>query len=372
MRKKGFSVDEGKTMKEIAEGFRLEGTPRSVDRTGGGHIHETYLLCSETRRYILQKINQRIFPDVGALMGNFVLLTAHIRRKVTSRGGDAERECLSWVPALDGRPFLRSGGSAWRIFPFIENSVCHSAPDRPGILREAGAAFGEFLQDLSDFPVFSLSEILPGFHDSRARLRAFRESASRDSLGRKGIAEKDIAFAESRAPLADLFPSALGKGRIPLRATHNDAKLENVLFDSRTGKHLAVLDLDTVMPGTPCHDFGDSVRSGCNSAREDETDPDKVRFRMDRFRELAEGYLSRLRDVLTEAETGMLVSGALAITYEQGLRFLADYLDGDVYYRIVREGQNLDRARTQFQLLREMEKSRSEMEAFVRETAENR
>ena len=233
-------------------------------------------------------------------------------------------------------------------------------------------AFGEFLRDLADFPASSLHEILPGFHDTHARFQAFWKSVRDDRRGRAASVADDIAFAQAREPLSRMFGEALLQGRLPLRVTHNDAKLDNVLFDAKTGKRLAVIDLDTVMPGTPCHDFGDSVRSGCNPAQEDEPDLFRVVFRMDRFAELAEGYLRSLRGILRETETAMLVPGAMAITFEQGIRFLKDHLDGDVYYRTTREGQNRDRARTQFRLLAEMEERRDEMDRIVREMVVNR
>ena len=357
---------------KIAEKFRLEGTPTTAEVTGSGHIHETILVGTESRRYILQKINGRIFPDAEALMDNFSRVTAHLRDKVQSRGGDSSRECLSLVPTREGKAFWRSGNSAWRMFPYVEDSVCHLLPDRPGLLREAGMAFGEFLRDLADFPASSLHEILPGFHDTHARFQAFWKSVRDDRRGRAASVADDIAFAQAREPLSRMFGEALLQGRLPLRVTHNDAKLDNVLFDAKTGKRLAVIDLDTVMPGTPCHDFGDSVRSGCNPAQEDEPDLFRVVFRMDRFAELAEGYLRSLRGILRETETAMLVPGAMAITFEQGIRFLKDHLDGDVYYRTTREGQNRDRARTQFRLLAEMEERRDEMDRIVREMVVNR
>lgn len=365
-------MDHETELLATARRFQIEGVGQTICPLGEGHIHATFLVATPIKQYVLQRLNARVFPDISGLMDNFVRVTDHLREKVLSRGENPKRECLSWVPTRDGNAYLFSGDSDWRMLPYLEDSVCHLLPDRPGLLREAGAAFGEFLRDLADFPASTLHDILPGFHDTHARYQAFQKSVQTDRLGRAASVAEEIAFAQAREPLSRLFYEAFRNGKLPLRVTHNDAKLDNVLFDAKTGKRLAVVDLDTVMPGTPCHDFGDSVRSGCNSSREDEPDTSRVVFRMDRFRELAEGYLGSLREILTPSETAMLVPGALAITFEQGIRFLGDHLDGDAYYRISREGQNRDRARTQFRLLEEMEERRQEMERIVRGVLENR
>ncbi len=337
--------------------FRLEGRPLSCLPYGSGHINETYLAVTDTgRQYILQKINSQVFRDVPALMANIEAVTAHLRKSERD-----PRRVLTLVPTLEGGSFHREGEGYWRVYDFVTGSLSLDQAESAADFAESASAFGHFQRLLQDFPAARLHETIPNFHDTPKRCLALREAIEKDVMGRAAGAKEEIDFALARESGAGELTEALRKGELPLRVTHNDTKLNNVLFDAKTRKALCVIDLDTVMPGLCANDFGDSIRFGASTAAEDERDLDRVSMSLDLYRAYSEAFLAACAGGLSDREVSSLPVGARMMTYECGVRFLTDYLSGDTYFRIHREGHNLDRCRTQFKLVRDMEEKWSEM-----------
>lgn len=347
--------------------FAIDGQARDVRPVRQGHINDTYLAAFEnagaTERYIIQRVNARVFRDVPALMHNLARVCEHVAAR-SRQAGDARR-ALTLIPGRDGAPFCRdAAGEHWRVFRFIDRTVSREQAESPGQAYQAAYAFGRFQRELSDLPGPRLHETIPNFHHTPLRLAALLESARRDRAGRALEAKRELEFAAARAPLAGVLRDLLRRGAAVERIAHNDAKINNVLFDERSGEAVCVIDLDTVMPGLSLYDFGDLVRSGATTAAEDDPDPSRVALRLDRFEALVNGYVRGAGGLLGDAERAHLAMAGQVITFEQGLRFLADHLDGDVYYKTGRAGQNLDRARNQFALLRSMEVQAAAMEAI--------
>ncbi len=331
----------------------------------GGHINDTYLAGD---KYILQRINHFVFPHPEHIMENMLGVTEFLRKKLLESGGNPARETLQVVRTVNGEPFfLDDKGNYWRCTWNIGNTTSFETPDSPEKLREAGRAFGAFQAMLSGYPADTLHEIIPDFHNTPARLRQLEDAMAADPQGRAKEVQAELDFVFSRREQAGLLMGLLGQGRLPLRVTHNDTKMSNILFDDATGKAVCVIDLDTVMPGLTAFDFGDSIRAGASTAAEDETDLSKVQFDLELYQAYTEGFLSAAGDALTETELDTLPDGAWAMTFEVGTRFLADYINGDVYFRTSRPGQNLDRARNQFHLVKQMEAQRQEMGRITRE-----
>jgi Ser/Thr protein kinase RdoA (MazF antagonist) len=336
-----------------------------------GHINETYLVEAASgqlpRWFIFQRINHFVFRDPERLMLNFEKITRHIRRKLEqAEGRDPERETLNLVHARSGRSFhVTEDGHYWRAYRFVGDCYILNVAEGPEQAREAGRAFGRFQKFLADLPAASLHETIPFFHHTPRRFARFREVLAEDALGRAERAQDAIAFALEREAMTSVIAAALESGRLPLRITHNDTKINNVLFDNATGKGLCVIDLDTTMPGSALYDFGDMVRTTTSFAAEDERDLRKVGLDIGMFRALAGGYLEEAIDFLTPEEIDLLVFSGRLITFTIGLRFLTDFLEGDVYFRVHRDGQNLDRARAQFALVRSMEEQAKDMEKVV-------
>lgn len=347
---------------EIARRFQMDGAAAECREYGCGHINQTYLVVSETgKRYILQKINNRIFPHVDELMRNIDAVTRFLRE----RGGD-ERHVLTIVPTVDGAAYdRRPDDSYWRMYNFVEGSVCLQSPESKADFYQSAIAFGNFQQQLADFPAETLFETIPNFHNTPVRYRAFEEVVERDPLGRAKDVSREIEFALARKEEAGCLVRQLKEGLLPLRVTHNDTKLNNVLLDAQTRLPLCVIDLDTVMPGLSVYDFGDSIRFGAATAPEDCKDLDQMEMSLDLFATFTEGFLKACPD-LTERECRMFPMGAKIMTLECGVRFLTDYIDGDHYFAVHRDGQNLDRCRTQFKLVADMERKWAQMEATVR------
>mgnify|MGYP000023063688 CR=1 FL=1 len=352
----------------IADRFALDAPAARCERYGCGHINETYLLTTVSgRRYILQKINHHVFRDVAALMENITAVTSFL-----SEHADDPRSVLHLVPTRDGGAYLsRPDGTFWRVYDFVEDAVCLQSPETPADFYESAVAFGGFAQQLADFPASTLHETIPRFHDTEDRYRIFRETLAADPAGRAGEAAPEIEFALARAEEAGTLVQLLQSGELPLRVTHNDTKLNNVMLDAKTRRALCVIDLDTVMPGSSLYDFGDSIRFGASTAAEDERDLSRVSLDPDRFRLYTRGYLSACPG-LTETEMRLLPLGAKLMTLECGVRFLTDHLDGDHYFAVHRPGHNLDRCRTQFRLVADMEEKWPLLSAIVREEAERR
>jgi len=347
---------------ETLEQFALQGKLVEQRPYGNGHINDTFLLVYETqdgkqKRYILQRMNHTIFKQPEKLMENVVRVTEYLRKVIAEQGGDPDRETLNVVRTANGDAFYKdSKGNYWRVFLFIEHTVCLEKVESAKDFYDSAVAFGKFQKMLSDYPADQLHETIPNFHNTASRFRDFQKAVQSDRLGRAAIAKEEIAFAFAREQDTSVLTNLLKEGKLPLRVTHNDTKLNNILFDDATKTALCIIDLDTVMPGLALYDFGDSIRFGASTGAEDEKDLNKVEVDLDLFEAFTKGFLEGCGGSLTQKEIEMLPMGAKLMTYECGIRFLADFLDGDSYFKIHREGHNLDRARTQFKLVADMEK----------------
>ena len=352
--------------REVLSHFALDSSAVSCERYGCGHINETYLVVAESgRRYILQKISNRAFPDVAGLQENIAAVTAHLRRKNSTPG-----TALNLIYTKAGESWHHQGeNSDWRVYDFVENSICLQAPESPEDFYQSAIAFGTFQQQLADFPAETLHETIRNFHNTPDRYRLFREALAADVKGRAAEVQPEIQFALSHQEAGGKLMGMLQNGELPLRVTHNDTKLNNVMLDAGTRTPLCVIDLDTTMPGLSAYDFGDSIRFGAATAAEDEKDLSRVTMSLDLFRIFTRGFLKACPG-LTDKERQMLPVGALTMTLECGLRFLTDYLAGDVYFGIHYPEQNLDRCRTQFKLVADMEEKMAQMNAIVQEEYE--
>ena len=342
--------------------FQLDGTPVSCEDYGSGHVNVTFLVVTDTgRRYILQKINHHAFRNVQALSENIAAVTDFLRSKSSD-----PRSVMSLIRTKDGAPHTRYGDEYWRVYDYVDGTICLQKPETDEDFYQAAVGFGTFAQLLSDFPAEKLHETIPNFHNTPDRYRALLETLERDPMHRAAQVQPEIEFALARQAEMSAIQNALTAGELPLRVTHNDTKLNNVLLDAATRQALCVIDLDTVMPGSSLYDFGDSIRFGAATAAEDEKDLSKMEMSLDRFRVFTRGYV-RACPGLTAKELELLPMGAKTMTMECGVRFLTDYLDGDHYFAVHREGQNLDRCRTQFKLVADMEKKWDEMRKIVEE-----
>ena len=350
----------------ILRQFCLDAEPASCTPYGCGHINRTYLVATAGGRcYILQKINHHTFRDVAGLMENIELVTEHLRRKSPD-----PRSVLTLIQTKDGKSYLEADDGYWRVFRFVEDSICLQQPESDADFYESAVGFGTFQQLLSDFPAEKLHETIPNFHNTPDRYRAFHETLTRDPMHRAAQVQPEIEFALARQAEMAALQNALDAGELPLRVTHNDTKLNNVLFDAKTRRALCIIDLDTVMPGSALYDYGDSIRFGAATAAEDERELDKMEMSLERFRVFTRGYV-RACPGLTQKELELLPLGAKVMTMECGVRFLTDHIDGDNYFSIHREGQNLDRARTQFKLVADMERKWDKMKEIVNEEVQN-
>ncbi len=354
--------------------FAIYGEVIAAVPHGSGHINDTFAVTVSQAgapvRYIFQRINDRVFTDVPALMDNIVRVTSHQQARLAATGSlDASRRSLTVIPGREGKPFVRDEhGAWWRAYLFIENALTHDTIESAAQARTAAQAFGEFQRLLADLPGARLHETIPAFHDTPRRYASFDAAIKANPAGRAVGCVAELDFARSRSALAYTLVDLLDAGLVPERVTHNDTKLNNVMLDDATGAGVCVIDLDTVMPGLSLYDFGDMVRSATNAAAEDETDLSKVVARPEIFAALAEGFLAGAGSALNDAERAHLVAAGQVMTYEVGLRFLTDHLQGDVYFKIKRPNHNLERARNQFALLRSLESQASEFERIV-ETA---
>jgi thiamine kinase-like enzyme len=358
---------------EIVRRFTFEGNFLSAQPFGNGHIHDTYAAIFATgmgkkHRYILQKINTHVFPRPIQVMENIQKITEHLRRVIEGTGGDPLRETLTLIPAKDGNIFYQEiDGCTWRALLFIEGAQTYQTVSDPNLYDRAAKAFGRFQVQLADFPTDNLHMTLPDFHNTPWRFNNFKKALEEDLVGRAEQIRYEVDFLLQRQNHANRLIELEKAGEIPIRVTHNDTKLDNVMIDDLTGEAICVIDLDTVMPGLALYDFGDSVRSATNPANEDESDLSKVCFNIQVFERLVRGYLSEAGPLLTQAELNNLAFSGWLITYEQALRFLGDHLNGDTYYKIQHPGHNLDRARTQIKLIQGMESSYEKMENLVKQ-----
>ncbi len=339
---------------------------------GNGHINDTFLLrCTSPdqneTKFILQRMNHDIFKNPPQLMENVVQVTQHLRRTILSQGGDPNRETLNVLQTRNGADWYQdSSQNYWRVFPFIERSVCLEKVESEKDFYDSAVAFGNFQRQLADFPVRKLHETIPNFHNTSSRFEDFQKAVQEGDQSRAALAQAELAFALDRKQDTAVLTNLLAEGKLPLRVTHNDTKLNNILFDADTHKALCIIDLDTVMPGLSLYDFGDSIRFGANTGAEDETDLSKVELDLSLFEAFTKGYLEGCAGSLTPKEIEMLPMGAKLMTYECGIRFLADFLTGDHYFKTHREHHNLDRARTQFKLVADMEAKWHDMTVIVK------
>lgn len=355
---------------DILSNFAINGEFISCEPYGSGLINRTYVAVynegGKRVRYIVQRINTNLFKNVDGLMNNIKIVTEFNRAEIMKRGGDPDRESLTLVPTKNGGTYFRTEeGDCYRVYVFIENAKGYDVVEKPEHFYESAVAFGKFAMLLDRFDSSKLFEVLPDFHNTVKRFDNFRRSLEADKFNRAKDVKKEIGFALEREKITHTIVDLLASGKMPSRVTHNDTKLNNVLIDTRTDKAVSVIDLDTMMPGSICYDFGDSIRFGCNPCLEDTPETEKVIFNMPLFETYTKGYLSVFGDTITDIERKNLPMGAILMTYECGIRFLTDYLDGDVYFRKTREGQNIDRTRTQFKLVSDMEKRYDEMLSAV-------
>lgn len=346
-------------LKKVATQFNIKGDIVSISQYGDGLINSTFLINTTEKKYILQVINTSLFKDVDGLMNNIALVTDHYHNK------NPEQQCVHIIPTKDGKKFLKLNGTCYRIYHFIKNSYSLNSVTDVNEFYLAAKSFGDFMSNFQDFDASQLVEIIPNFHNTVNRYELFLESVEKDVKNRKHEIQNEINFVLSRKEYASRIVNLIKSGEIPLRVTHNDTKLNNILFDKDTNIPLAVVDLDTIMPGTVLYDIGDSLRFGANATIEDDPDLSHVKFKLDYFEAYIKGYLEKYTPTKTEKDN--IAFSAILLTYECGMRFLTDYLNGDTYFRCKYPEHNLVRARNQFRLVEEMEKALPQMEKIVQQ-----
>lgn len=357
-------------IRQVIDAFPFPDTLIGAVRYGCGHINDTFCVLCQPRegdciRFILQGLSQAAFPRQDELMENFERVTDYLRGQIAAQGGDPARETLRLVPTKDGRHYYTDEtGKVWRLMPFIEGTDCYQTATEERFAASA-FAFGRFQYLLRDFPAAVLHEPIARFHDTEDRFAKLLAAIEADRAGRRASVQAEIDFALARKDDCSVALNAQRAGLLPLRVTHNDTKLNNVLIDRASGKGLCVIDLDTVMPGLIINDFGDSIRFGANHSAEDEKDLSKVNFDIALYEIYAKSFIEGTQGGLTQAELEYLPWGARLMTFECGIRFLTDYLDGDVYFHTAYPDHNLDRCRTQFKLVRDMEKQFDKMGEII-------
>ena len=360
-------MEINREIKNITSAFVLEDNLTECIPYGSGHINDTYRLTYDTgKHYILQKMNRSIFTKPVELMENVSGVTAWLKKKIQENGGDVERETLNLVMTKDGLPYyVDEDGEYWRVYLFIEGATCYDAVKDDNDFYQSAVAFGHFQRLLADYPAETLHETIKDFHNTPDRLEKFKKAVAEDICGRAASVQKEIDFILEREELTHALYDLQLDGRLPLRVTHNDTKLNNIMIDDETGKAICVIDLDTVMPGLTANDFGDSIRFGASTALEDEQDLSKVSCDLHLFDVYARGFIEGCGGALTDLEIDMLPMGAILMTFENGIRFLTDHLEGDHYFHIHREGHNLDRCRTQLTLVKDMQEKLPQMNAII-------
>jgi Ser/Thr protein kinase RdoA (MazF antagonist) len=351
--------------------FCFEGNFVRAEPIPSGHINDSYAAWfrkpdGTLHRYLLQRINHHVFRSPEKLMANIAGITGHLRQKIVDSGGDPLRETITLIPSAHGNSFYQTlDGDYWRAAHFIEGAQTYDVVANLAHVYSAAKAFGNFQRLVSDFPVDQLHETIPDFHHTPKRFDAFVAAVERDACNRAVSVSAEIEFVERRAGETSTLVDLLEQGHLPRRVTHNDTKFNNVLIDDLTGEGICVIDLDTVMPGLSLYDFGDAVRSGANPAAEDERDLSKVTIDLGIFERFTAGYLDAARGFLTPLEIDHLPFSARLMTFECGMRFLTDHLNGDLYFRIHRPNHNLDRCRTQFKIVQDMEARFDQMVSIV-------
>lgn len=355
----------------IAERFAIEGEIGSIEAHGNGHINDTFLVTcrlaeGKTRRYILQRMNQEVFKNPKELMENVTGVTTFLQNKIRENGGDPEREALNVILLKDGGSYWQEEDNTfWRVYRFVEGADSLDVVERPEEFYESAVAFGQFQKLLADYPAESLHETIPNFHNTIDRVEKFKKAVEADVMKRAADVREEIQFVLDREADCHVLCDMLAAGEIPLRVTHNDTKLNNIMLDHETGKGICVIDLDTVMPGSALYDYGDSIRFGANTGAEDEKDLSKISCDLELFSLYTKGFIEGCGGSLTEKEIRMLPMGAKLMTLECGMRFLTDYLEGDHYFKIHRPEHNLDRTRTQFRMVKDMEDKWEKMQEIA-------
>ena len=381
IRQKGFFMsllpyiqNEIPGLREALDAYTFPEILLSVDRYGKGHINDTFCAVCQSQegnaiRFIIQRLSNAAFPHPEELMENFVGITTFLRNKILADGGDPTRETLSVVKTKEGRDFYTDAyGRVWRLMPFIENTDCYQSAT-PELFEASARTFGRFQRLLNGYPAETLHETIPNFHNTEDRLAKFLTAVAADKLGRAKEVQPEIQFVLDRRADCSVALNALKEGVLPLRVTHNDTKLNNILIDRESHEGICVIDLDTTMPGLSINDFGDSIRFGANHSAEDEKDLSKVNLDLGLYEVFTRGFLQGADGILTEAELEYLPWGARLMTLECGIRFLTDYLDGDNYFHVCYPEQNLDRSRTQFKLVWDMEQRFEDMHEIVKKYA---
>ena len=375
---RALPVEKQDAIRKIGDQFAIGGEFTLGEEIPSGHINSTYLVSyerdgGERRRYILQRINPTVFLDPLAVMRNVECVTHHINWKVLRVARDSSGQTLSLYPDKTGRFFVRGpNGGIWRCYNFFEGCRTYDVVENTRQAYEAGHAFGAFQDLVSDLPPEEIVETIPDFHHTLKRYDVLQEAVSADRAGRRVKVAAELEYIEANRSIMGRLLEMKDSGELPVRITHNDTKINNVLFDGQTDEAICVIDLHTVMPGLSLYDFGDLVRTTTNSSGEDLSDVNKVEMRMGFFEPLVEGYMKAAGDVLNDAEVSMLAFSGRLISLELGMRFLTDHLNGDEYFRVTREGQNLDRARTQLKLASCIAEKEGEMNAFVQKVARSR
>lgn len=358
-------------VKELLEAYDFKGNLENISKISEGHINDTFVFefkdtSGNITKYLVQELNTNVFKKPAELMENVVGVTEHIRKKISECGGDPDRESLLVYRAKDGKPFhITQNGKFWRFYNYIANSHSLQEVKNADDFRASAMAFGKFQKMLSDYPIDSLTETIPNFHNTVSRFNDFKAAVSENLSGRVGTCREEIEFIFERENDCGVLTKLIDTGELPLRVTHNDTKLNNVMFDDDTNEGICVVDLDTVMPGLSLYDFGDSIRFGASTAAEDEKDLDKVHFSKEYFAAYADGYLSTAGKSLTANEIKYLPFSAKLITLECGMRFLGDYINGDTYFKTEYPQHNLVRARTQLKLVKDMEDSMDNMKTII-------
>lgn len=354
--------------RQVLKHFEISGEPIACNPCGDGNINHTYWIKTDDgSEYLLQKVNTYVFKKPYELMENIHNVTNFLAQKIDAKGGDYERGTLNTVQSDNGKYCYHNHDNHefWRVYLFIVGSVAHNSASRPGILFEAARAFGKFQRQLEDYPAETLHETIPNFHHTVKRYEAFEEAVAKDVAGRVSSVQAEIEALRSFAFYTSLIVDGLADGTIPTRVTHNDTKLNNILFDEKTDKSLCVIDLDTVMPGSLLYDFGDAIRFAANNTIEDDPDLSRVWLRLDLYEEYVSGFLAGIKGAITEKELALLPESALIMTYELALRFMTDYLDGDKYFKLLYPEHNLVRTRNQLRLTEDIESKLEEMRAIT-------
>lgn len=349
---------------KLAEVIKAYDLDYDMNAYGNGHINDTYLI--QPKKYILQRINTAIFKDPEKLMENINNVTEFLRKKILEEGGNPDRETLTVMKTKDGKSLYKYDDEHYfRIYKFIEDSIPIETAEKPSQLYNAAKGFAKFQKRLNDFPAEILHETIENFHNTPIRYENLLKAIEDDVKGRAKDVKEEIEFALAQKEWISQVVDGLKDGSIPLRVTHNDTKINNVLFDRETEEAICVIDLDTVMPGSLLYDFGDALRIGAATAPEDEKDLDKLWFNLEYFDAFAKGFSEEIGESLTEKEIELLALSAKLLTYECGIRFLTDYLNGDTYFKIHRPDHNLDRTRTQFKLVKDMDEKFDEMNRII-------